>query len=121
MSGAGIVLVTAIVVAALLCLYFVWRQRRNRTKRLIGDLLKEYFEGRMAVEHVGQRGREVTSRRFLGGPEFFALAHAAFQHAADAKHINVVGYLGPLTIAVAGGSNSLGRRHSCMIQYNIVV
>ena len=85
MSGAGIVLVTAIVVAALLCLYVVWRQRRNRTKRLIGDLLKEYFEGRMAVEHVGQRGREVTSHRFLGGPEFFALAHAAFQHAADAK------------------------------------
>ena len=35
--------------------------------------------------------------------------------------INVVGYLGPLTIAVAGGSNSLGRRHSCMIHYNIVV
>ena len=54
MSGAGIVLVTAIVVAALLCLYVVWRQRRNRTKRLIGDLLKEYFEGRMAVEHVVQ-------------------------------------------------------------------
>jgi hypothetical protein len=85
MSGAGIVFVTAIVVAALLCLYVVWRQRRNRTKRLIGDLLKEYFEGRMAVEQVGQRGRKVTSSRFPGGPEFFALTHTGFQHAADAK------------------------------------
>jgi len=85
MSGTRIVFVTAIVVAALLCLYVVWRQRRNRTKRLIGELLKDYFEGRIAVEHVDQRAREVTSRRFLGGPEFFALTHAAFQHAADAK------------------------------------
>lgn len=85
MSGAGIVFVATIVVAALLCLYVVWRHRRNRTKRLIGELLKGYFEGRMAVEHVGQRAREITSRRFLGGPEFFALTHAAFQQAADAK------------------------------------
>ena len=84
MSGAGIVFFTAIV-AALLCLCVIWRRRRNQTKRLIGDLLNEYFEGRMAVEHVGQRGRELTSQRFLGSSEFFALAHAAFQHAADAK------------------------------------
>ena len=85
MSGAAIVLVTAIVVAVLLCLYFVWRRRRNHTRRLIDDLLKEYFEGRMAIEHVGQRGRRLTSQRFLGGSEFFALAHAAFQSAADEK------------------------------------
>jgi len=85
MGGARIVLVTALVAAVLLCLCVIWRRRRNRTKRLIGDLLKEYFEGRMAIEHVGQRGRKVTSHRFLGGPEFFALTHAAFQHGADAK------------------------------------
>jgi hypothetical protein len=85
MSGAGIVFVAAIVVAALLCLDVVRRQRRNRTKRLIGELLKGYFEGQTPVEHVGQRAREITSRRFLGGAEFLALTHAAFQQAADAK------------------------------------
>jgi hypothetical protein len=85
MSGAGIVLVAAIVVAALLFFYVVWRQRRKRTKRLIGELLNGYFEGRMAVEHVGQQARKITSRRFLGGSECLALTHAAFQQAADAK------------------------------------
>jgi len=85
MSVTEIVLVTAIVVAALLFLYFVWRRSRNNTKRLIGDLLKDYFEGKMAIEHVGQQGRKVTSQRFLGSSEVFALAHAAFQRAADAK------------------------------------
>jgi hypothetical protein len=85
MGGARIVAVTALVAAILLCLCVIWRRRRNRTKRLIGDLLNEYFKGTMAVEHVGQQGRKVASQRFLGGSEFFALAHAAFQHAADAK------------------------------------
>jgi hypothetical protein len=82
MTGTRIVFIGAVGVAVLLCLYFVWRHRRNRTKRLIGELLKGYFEGRMAV---GQRARETASRRFLGGPEFFALTHAAFQQAADEK------------------------------------
>jgi hypothetical protein len=35
--------------------------------------------------------------------------------------VNVICYLGPLTIAFAGGSNSLGRRHSCMIRHSTVV
>ena len=85
MSDARIVFVAAIVVAALLCLYVVWRHRRNRRKRLIGQLLKDCFEGRVAVEHVGPRALEITARRFLGGPEFFAMTHSAFQQAAEAK------------------------------------
>jgi hypothetical protein len=85
MSGAGIVFIAAIVAAALICIFVVRRHRRNRAKRMMGELLKGYFEGRMTVEHLGQRAREITSRRFLGGPEFFALTHAAFQQAADAK------------------------------------
>ena len=52
---------------------------------MIGELLKGYFGGRLAVEDVGQRAREITSARFLGGPEFFALTHAAFQQGADAR------------------------------------
>jgi hypothetical protein len=85
MSGAKIVFIAAIAIAFLLCAFVVWRQRRSRAKRLIGELLKGYFDGRMAVDQVGRRAREITSRRFLGGPEFFALAHVAFQQAADAK------------------------------------
>jgi hypothetical protein len=83
MSGVRIVFVAAIIVAALLCLYVVWWQRRNHTKRLIGALLEGYFDGRISVEDVGRRAREITSRRFLGGPEILALTHAAFQRAAD--------------------------------------
>jgi hypothetical protein len=83
MSGATIVFIAAFVIAILLCAFVVWRHRRNRAKRLIGELLKGYFNGRMTVDQVGRRAREITSRRFLGGPEFFALAHVAFQQAAD--------------------------------------
>jgi hypothetical protein len=85
MTRTDIGFVAAVVAAALLCLYAAWRHRRNRMRRLIGELLKSYFEGRIAVEHIGQRARDITSRRFLGGPEFFALTHAAFQQAAEAK------------------------------------
>ncbi len=67
MSGAGIVCVTAIVAAALLCLYVIWRRRRNRTKRLIGDLLQqEYFEGRMAIETRWPAGTESHEPSFPG-------------------------------------------------------
>jgi len=79
MSDAGIVLVTAIVVAALLCLYVVWRQRRNRTKRLIGDLLSrglpgeaqvDFFE--VVVEVGGERRKawEFLLRLMYSGREF---------------------------------------------------
>jgi hypothetical protein len=85
MTSAGMVFGAAIIVAAALPLYVVWRHRRTRAKRLIGELLKGYFEGLMTVEQVGRRAREITSRRFLGGAEFHALAHAAFQQAADTK------------------------------------
>jgi hypothetical protein len=84
MSGAVVVFVAAVVVAALLCLYLVRWRRRKHTTRLIGELLEGYFDGRTSVEQVGQRAREISSHRFLGGPEVFALTHAAFQRAADA-------------------------------------
>jgi len=85
MSDPRIVLVTAIVVVGALCAYLVWRTRRNRMRRLIGELLQGYFDGRMSADQVGRRAREITGPGFLGGGEFFALTHSAFQHAADAK------------------------------------
>jgi hypothetical protein len=36
----------------------------------VGEPLEGYFEGRIAEEHVVQRAREITSRRFLGGADF---------------------------------------------------
>lgn len=103
MSGAGIVLVTAIVVAALLCLYVVWRQRRNRTKRLIGDLLKEYFEGRMAVEHVVQ-----FCVPYGPGRDALPVAAAAAAPRADLGDRNGVGH--GVDVDVGFGPGRLRRR-----------
>ncbi len=85
MTGAQLVFLAAIVVAALVCAHVVSRHRRNRMKRLVGDLLEAYFDGRTAPHLVASRAREIASARFLASADFFALAHAAFQHAADAK------------------------------------
>ena len=85
MTGAQLVFLGAIVVAAWVGAYVVLRHRRNRSKRLLGDLLEAYFDGRTAPELVGSRARQIAGARFLASADFFALAHAAFQHAADAK------------------------------------
>jgi hypothetical protein len=79
------VFVAAIVVVGAFSAHLVWRIRRNHIRRLIGELLQGYFEGRMSADQAGRRAREITGPGFLGGGEFFALAHSAFQRAADAK------------------------------------
>jgi hypothetical protein len=85
MSGVRLVSLATIVVVAFVCVYVVSRHRRNRTKRLIGDLLEGYFDGRITPDLVANRARQIASAGFLGSANFLALAHAAFQHAADAK------------------------------------
>ena len=75
-----------LLVGILISIYFAYRRRRRRTKRvLIMDLLKRYFEGGMPTNQLGQRTREITHRHFTQSAEFFSLAIAAFQGAVDAK------------------------------------
>jgi len=75
-----------LLVGILISIYFAYRRRRRRTKRvLIMDLLKQYFEGGMPTKQLGQRTREIASHRFTQSAEFFSLAIAAFQGAVDAK------------------------------------
>ncbi len=85
--------VTAIVwglvaLAAILAFVIYWNRRLRTARRidkLLGELLEEYFQGRMPVDQLGQRTRAIASRAFFGGPTFFALAASAFQHATDVK------------------------------------
>ena len=85
--------VTAIVwglvaLAAILAFVIYWNRRLRTARRidkLLGELLEEYFQGRMPVGQLGQRTRAIASRAFFGGPTFFALAASAFQHATDVK------------------------------------
>ena len=81
--------VTAIVwglvaLGAILAFVIYWN-RRLRTAQRIGDLLEEYFQGRMPVGQLGQRARAIASRGFFGGPMFLSLAASAFQQATDVK------------------------------------
>ncbi len=85
MSGAAIGIGAAIAVAVALSIYLAWRRRRMRTKRLVGELLQGYFDGRMAADQLGRRLREIASPGFLSSSEFHALTHAAFQGAATTR------------------------------------
>ncbi len=84
MSDTRIGIAGVILIAIFLTLYLVYRRRRIRIKRLMMDLLKGYFDGDMHADQVGQRTREIASRHFLRSAEFYSLAIAAFQSAADA-------------------------------------
>jgi hypothetical protein len=77
-----------ILIAIFLSIYLAYRRRRVRTKRLMTELLSRYFRGDIPADQVGERTREITSRHFTRSAEFYSLAIAAFQTAADAKLAN---------------------------------
>ena len=78
-------IVWGLVALGAILAFVTYRIRRVRTARRIGDLLDEYFQGRMPVAQRGERARAFASREFFGGPTFFSLAASAFQHAIDVK------------------------------------
>ncbi len=75
----------AIFAVIFLSIFFIYRRRLIRTKRLLTELLTRYFDGDVPADQVGQRAGEIASGRFLRGAEFYSLATAAFQSAADTK------------------------------------
>lgn len=79
----GSIAAAAILAVILICLFY--RYRRHRTERLTRELLTGYFQSNLPVDQLGRRTREVASRRFIGGGEFYALAISAFQTATDAE------------------------------------
>ena len=79
------VVLGACLIGLLLWICFVYLSRRLRAKRLLlMDLFKAYFQGNVTADQLGRRAREIASRRFMGSPEFYAIAIAAFQNATDA-------------------------------------
>jgi len=88
MDGDTIIwIVWGVVLAGILVFfYFAYRRRRLRTKRqLMTDLLKQYFHGGMPARQFGEHARQVSSRHFLRGAEFYSLVIGAFQGAVDAE------------------------------------
>ena len=75
----------AALAAAVIFIWFTYRQRRISMRRLVKGLLSEYFNGDIPANHLVQRSRELASRHFLLSSEFYSLAIAAFQSAFDAK------------------------------------
>jgi hypothetical protein len=76
----------ALLAGIVVFIYFAYRHRRMRAKRLMMmDLLKRYFQGGVPADQLGPRSREIASRHFIQSPEFYSLAIAAFQGATDAE------------------------------------
>jgi hypothetical protein len=70
--------------AVLILFYLAYQRRRLRTKRLMMELLKSYFQGELLADQLGQRSRQIANRRFTRGAEFQSLATTAFQAAIGA-------------------------------------
>ncbi len=74
-----------LLVGIVVFIYFAYQHRRRRSKRqMMTDLLKRYFAGDVPADQLHPRTREIANRRFMQSPEFYSLAVAAFQGAADA-------------------------------------
>jgi hypothetical protein len=87
MSGDTIMYIVwgVVLLGILLWLLLAYWSRRLRTKRmLLTDLFNGYFRGDVSADQLGPRTRQIASRHFMGGAEFYALAIAAFQDAVDA-------------------------------------
>jgi hypothetical protein len=86
-SDTIIGIVRAVLLAAiLLFIYLAYRHRRQRAKRVkMMDLLRRYFDGDVPAAQLGPRARGIANRHFMQSQEFYSLAIAAFQGAADAR------------------------------------
>ena len=74
-----------LLLGILISILLAYRSRRLRAKRLLlMELFNGYFRGDMPADQIGQRTRQIASRRFMGSAEFFSLTIAAFQNAVDA-------------------------------------
>ena len=73
-----------LLVRILISIFLTYRSRRLRAKRwLLKELFNGYFRGDVPADQLGHRARQIASRHFIGGAEFYSLAVAAFQSAAD--------------------------------------
>ena len=76
----------AVVFGFLISFFLAYRRYRRRTTQvLVMELFKQYFEGAMPPDQLGQRTRRIANHNFIGSAEFHSLAVAGFQRAVDAK------------------------------------
>jgi len=59
------------------------RWLRSQRARLM-DLFNQYFRGDVSADQLGARARQIVSRHFTAGSQFYSLAIASFQSAIDA-------------------------------------
>jgi len=87
MDSDTIVLIVAGAILAgvlLLVLIAYWRRRLRRNRLRVAERFKRYFDGDVPIDALGRHVREITSRHFRRGAEFYSLATSAFQRAVDA-------------------------------------
>jgi hypothetical protein len=72
-------------VAVAILIYIVFQRRRSRAVNLLRSLLKDYFDGKIGVEALGQKARAAVGHVFLGGNVSFAESIRAFQIAVDKR------------------------------------
>jgi hypothetical protein len=73
-----------LLVGILTSIFLTYRSRRFRAKRrLLKELFNGYFRGDVPADRLDHRARQIASRHFMGSAEFYSLAVAAFQSAAD--------------------------------------
>ena len=72
-------------VAVAILIYLVSQRRRSRAVNLLRNLLKDYFDGKISVEALGQNARAAVGHVFLGGNESFVESVRAFQKAVDQR------------------------------------
>jgi hypothetical protein len=79
------IILGAFVLGILAAIYVAVQRRRLHAHRLtMMDLLKQYFQGDLPIDQLGRRIRELVSRHFIYGTEFYSLTIAAFQGGVDA-------------------------------------
>jgi hypothetical protein len=75
-----------LLLGSLILIFLPYWGRRLRVKRsLLMDLFSGYFCGDVPANQLGPRVRQIASRHFIGGAEFYSLAIGAFQSAVDAR------------------------------------
>lgn len=76
-SGAVLALIS-------ISIYLIFRRWRRHKRRLVAELLKEYFQLKVPTDQVAGRMRKIAGRYFMPERELHALVTAAFQSAVDA-------------------------------------
>lgn len=75
----------AVLIVVLSSIYFAqWRHRLQTKRLLILELLKGYFQGKVPMDQLTRRVREIAGHYLMRDAQLYPLVIAAFQNTLDA-------------------------------------